>query len=344
MIRMKDWKVFVPEVDRKIGHETDNKLRRLRIECDLDGSWAVFLDVEMGGAKNTISLDLDDGILSTDLTAEMLPKDGFVIAQVRGINGDVVAHSNEFRLEVGRSINAIEAFEITEPSAIAQMEARVAAMKVAAEEAAASAAVSAEEAGNSILNAPYIGENGNWFVFDPETGEYADTGRFSGGETPYIGSNGNWFVGGEDTGVSAKGEKGDPGEPGEKGDPGERGPSGVYVGSGEMPEGCNVQIDPDGDVTEIVSPTVEVTAIEGGHRIAITDVDGTKTVDVMDGEKGEKGDPGAQGEQGETGTPGADGQDGYTPAKGVDYWTEEDRAEMVSDVLAALPVWEGGSY
>lgn len=34
---------------------------------------------------------------------------------------------------------------------------------------------------------------------------------------------------------------------GEKGGKGDRGESGVYVGSGEMPEGYNVQIDPDGD-------------------------------------------------------------------------------------------------
>lgn len=32
------------------------------------------------------------------------------------------------------------------------------------------------------------------------------------------------------------------------------------------------------------------------------------------------------------------------PVKGVDYWTNADKAEIVSDVLAALPTWEGGSY
>ena len=32
---------------------------------------------------------------------------------------------------------------------------------------------------------------------------------------------------------------------------GERGPSGVYVGSGEMPEGYNVQIDPNGDTLDM---------------------------------------------------------------------------------------------
>lgn len=86
------------------------------------------------------------------------------------------------------------------------------------------------------------------------------------------------------------------------------------------------------------------------------------------GEKGEKGDPGEKGEKGEPGEPGKDGKDGvdgqpgepgkdgadgkdgapgadgYTPQKGIDYNTPEDKTEMVAAVLAALPTWEGGSY
>ena len=30
--------------------------------------------------------------------------------------------------------------------------------------------------------------------------------------------------------------------------------------------------------------------------------------------------------------------------KGIDYWTSADKQEIVQDVLAALPVMEGGSY
>lgn len=44
-----------------------------------------------------------------------------------------------------------------------------------------------------------------------------------------------------------KGDKGDQGAQGAKGDKGEQGISGVYVGGGEMPEGYNVQIDPNGE-------------------------------------------------------------------------------------------------
>ena len=39
-----------------------------------------------------------------------------------------------------------------------------------------------------------------------------------------------------------------------------------------------------------------------------------------------------------------DGADGYTPVKYKDYYTEADKAEMVSLVLTALPTWSGGNY
>lgn len=57
------------------------------------------------------------------------------------------------------------------------------------------------------------------------------------------------------------------------------------------------------------------------------------------GEKGAQGDPGPQGVQGEQGPAGDVGPQG--PAYEL---TEEDKTELVREVLAALPVWEGGSY
>lgn len=71
------------------------------------------------------------------------------------------------------------------------------------------------------------------------------------------------------------------------------------------------------------------------------------------GPKGEKGDPGADGKEGATGAPGKDGQngkdgedgaDGYTPQKGIDYYTDADKAEMVAAVLAALPNGDEVAY
>lgn len=44
---------------------------------------------------------------------------------------------------------------------------------------------------------------------------------------------------------------------------------------------------------------------------------------------------------GPRGLQGEDGAAGYTPIKGTDYYTEADKAEMVSAVIAALPVYDG---
>ncbi len=42
-----------------------------------------------------------------------------------------------------------------------------------------------------------------------------------------------------------------------------------------------------------------------------------------------------------TGPSGTPGTDGYTPQKGVDYYTDTDKQEMVQAVIAALPVYNG---
>ena len=38
------------------------------------------------------------------------------------------------------------------------------------------------------------------------------------------------------------------------------------------------------------------------------------------------------------------GLDGYTPQKGVDYWTETDKQEIIIDVLNSLPTAESEVY
>ena len=64
--------------------------------------------------------------------------------------------------------------------------------------------------------------------------------------------------------VNIKGEKGDKGDKGERG---EQGQSGVYVGSGEMPDGYNVQIDPNGDdaTDSLVAAVIAALPVYGGE-------------------------------------------------------------------------------
>ena len=67
-----------------------------------------------------------------------------------------------------------------------------------------------------------------------------------------------------------------------------------------------------------ISPTAKVERETDGVLITITDKDGTTTAEVFDGAKGDKG------------------TDGYSPVRGVDYFTEEDKTAMVNAVLAQV--------
>lgn len=82
------------------------------------------------------------------------------------------------------------------------------------------------------------------------------------------------------------------------------------------------------------SPIATVTQTETGATISIQDKSGTTTATITNGAPGPQG---GKGDPGETGPQGEQGPAGYTPQRGVDYWTAADQAQIVQDVLAALP-------
>lgn len=64
-----------------------------------------------------------------------------------------------------------------------------------------------------------------------------------------------------------------------------------------------------------ISPEITVQEIENGHRVSVTDIKGTTTFDVMDGERGAPG---------------------YTPVKGIDYFDGNDGDSIyVSSVVTS---------
>ena len=91
----------------------------------------------------------------------------------------------------------------------------------------------------------------------------------------------------------------------------------------------------DGVGVESITQTTTSTEDGGSNIVTATLTDGTtSTFTIRNGSKGSQGEQGIQGIQGE---PGADGEDGYTPIRGTDYWTDEDKAEIVASVISALP-------
>lgn len=163
------------------------------------------------------------------------------------------------------------------------------------------------------------------------------------GITPHIGDNGNWFSGETDTGVPATGPAGKEGSPGKDGytpikgkdyfdgqpgkdgytpvkgvdyfdgQPGAAGKNGVDGKDGYTPVKGKDYFDgqpgqPGADGKDGITPVVAVSDITGGHRVTITTGSNVQTFDVLDGKNGSAGSPGS---------PGKDGVDGLTPAVSV---------------------------
>lgn len=102
--------------------------------------------------------------------------------------------------------------------------------------------------------------------------------------------------------------------------------------------------------SEIENMTANAVTLAPGEPATANYNAGVLTIGVPKGDTGAQGPQGIQGEPGPKGETGAKGEtgpagaDGYTPVKGVDYFTDEDKTELVNAVLTALPAAEGASY
>lgn len=107
--------------------------------------------------------------------------------------------------------------------------------------------------------------------------------------------------------------------------------------------------DTYGSAPEAPTPTVYEKLIETAQNAVNVAQSVRNDADMgkFDGEKGEKGDRGEQGIQGIQGIQGVQGEKGDkgdTPVKGVDYFTEAEKQEIVNDVLNALPDGDEVNY
>ena len=186
---------------------------------------------------------------------------------------------------------------------------------------------------------PFV-QDGTWWEYDEEVKGYIDTGIQAAGKDGADGQDGRDFRYEDFTPeqlATLKGEKGDRGDRGEtgpqglqgvqgktgpegpKGDPGETGARGEKGETGERgPQGETGQQGPKGEKGDKGDPGPSGEQGQQGER----------------GPQGEQGIPGAQGPKGDQGAP---GEDGYTPQKGIDYFTTNDEAELVKDLLNQFP-------
>ena len=95
-------------------------------------------------------------------------------------------------------------------------------------------------------------------------------------------------------------------------------------------------------IIDAVSPTVDVTAIAGGHRMTVHDINGEHTFDVMDGVDGVDGVDGPQGPAGPGVPTGGTAGQALVKASSTDYATEW-HTPSAADLTGTLPVAHGGT-
>lgn len=279
MLRMDNWALTAPnKSDRLIGYEGENLSRRLSIEVDDPGVWQYKFDLRFSDDKtNILDATVDGNVVYSDILDEYISAQGACELQVRGLDGERVIKSNVLSIEIGGSIQATEDF--FPPSEFEQMEQNLTAIKQQAVQAAGRAEDAADEAETFSKNAPKI-QDGTWWIYNPETGVYEDSGQEAQGEQGIQGPQGIQGVPGPQGNTGPVGPQGEPGKVGPQGPQGiqgvpgpkgEQGPQGEKGETGDTgPQGDPGQTGPQG---------------QKGDK----------------GDRGDRGAPGPQGEKGEQG-------------------------------------------
>lgn len=296
MIRFDNWQLTAQGL---LAQQFDNLTRRLDVEGDFPAGWSWSALVEVGDYFDILALTPTETGVGVTLTREQLAVPGYYTVQLKGVRGEEVRHTNKTRLYVAESLSG-DAVWPEVPSEFSQIEQRIVAAGTAAEAAA-------DRAEAAAVHAPTLSESDTWMVWNPEPGEYVDTGVYSGGNAPGIDPvTRHWIIGGEDTGVSAEGSPGPAGPPGPQGEPG---PAGTQGPRGET--GATGPQGPQG----VAGPT--------GPQ----------------GPKGDTGDAGPQGPKGDTGDTGPAGPTGPQgePGEGLPAATAADAGKVPV-------VQEDGSY
>lgn len=225
--------------------------------------------------------------------------------------------------ELEESVDAVLTLNnrvVTLENSMATANSNASAAKTAANNAtstASKAKSTAEEALTAAAKAPYIGSNGNWYVWDGTAKAYKDT------TVAATGPQGPQGAKGADGAAGATGPQGPKGDKGDKGDTGPQGPKGATGATGATgPQGPQGAKGEDG---------------AQGPK-------GDPGATGAQGPKGEPGADGAQGPKGEQGPPGSDANVtaenikaalGYTPADAEQ--TAEVTASSIKNALGYTP-------
>ena len=104
----------------------------------------------------------------------------------------------------------------------------------------------------------------------------------------------------------------------------------------------NTLLERINDIDENIGQVVEDYLAENPIEVDLSGYATKEDLETIELTPGPAGEPGYTPVKGVDYFDGEPGKDGETPVKGTDYWTEEDKNEIVDDVLANIEIPEGG--
>lgn len=151
MITFADW--TIANCGPPIAMQYDNLSRSLTVAGDIPDGWNWSMLVQAKGSLNIISLGSVEGGIGVTLTDEMLSVSGYYSMQLRGTQGDMVRHTNVIQVYIPASLSGSAEWP-TVPSEFTQVEETILAIN---------------------NNPPKPGPDGNWLIYNPDTGEYEES-------------------------------------------------------------------------------------------------------------------------------------------------------------------------
>ena len=152
MIQFSNWQLSNP-CGTPIARQYDNLSVSLIVVGDLPDGWEWAMLVECQGNLNIIPLSPVEGGVGATLTDDMLALSGYYTMQLRGMQGDVVRHTNQIQVFIPESLSG-DAQWPEVPSEFTEIEQTIIAIN---------------------NNPPKPGVNGFWLIYNPETGEYDES-------------------------------------------------------------------------------------------------------------------------------------------------------------------------
>ena len=107
------------------------------------------------------------------------------------------------------AVQAVQDAQGTATTAISQAQTdAVGAVDAAKTDALESVGALVQQAEDAAIRQPIISDHDTWMIWDAASGQYVDTGLYAGGQAPYIGEDGYWYVGTVKTDTLAQGPAG----------------------------------------------------------------------------------------------------------------------------------------